>query len=331
MTPKRVGLIGCGGIANRHASILADLERTELVALCDIDPARAESFREKYAPGARTFGDYREMYDAVSLDVVTICLPPFAHRDEVELAAERGIHLLIEKPIALDLETAGRMVEATDRAGVRTQVGFMNRFGEAVERVKGLLESGAAGPPALMVGKYYCNSLHAPWWREKSKSGGQIVEQIIHTYDVVRHFLGEPETVTAVTDNLFHRDVENYTSEDVSATIVRFKNGAVATISGCNAAIPRKWLNSYDLVTRNLTAFFTDSNHATLHHTNVEPVETETVDATRDVMRAEHLDLLDAIDEGRPARTPMIEGLRTLELVLAASRAGETGEPVRLA
>ena len=208
---KQIGIIGCGGIANAHARVLSGLEQVRIAALCDIEPSRAEGFREKYAPEARTFADYRAMYDALPLDLVYVCLPPFAHRDEVDLAAERGIHVFIEKPIALDLETAGRMVETTRRAGVRTQVGFMSRFGEAVERVKGMLDSGEAGPAGLMLGKYYCNSLHAPWWRERAKSGGQIVEQIIHTYDVIRYFLGEPETVYAATGNLFHPGLKRKT------------------------------------------------------------------------------------------------------------------------
>ncbi len=329
MAALRVGLIGCGGIANRHAGILAGLERTELAALCDIDGARAEGFREKYAPGARTFADYREMYGALPLDAVYICLPPFAHADEVLLAAERGIHAFIEKPIALDLETARTMVESTERAGVKTQVGFMSRFGEAVTRVKGMLASGAAGEPGLMLGKYYCNALHAPWWRDRSRSGGQIVEQIIHTYDVVRYFLGEPETVYASTANLFHREVENYTSEDVSATVIRFKSGAVAAVAGSNGAIPGRWISAYELVARNLTAVFTDANHATFTRTDVLPPESETVEGSTDLMLAETLDFLNAIEHDRPTRTPMLEGYRTLELVLAAARSGETGQVVR--
>lgn len=330
MKTTRAAILGCGGIANSHARILAALDRVDLVALCDIEPSRAEGFREKYAPGAKTFTDYRRMYDDVSLDVVYVCLPPFAHRDEVDLAAERGVHVFIEKPIALDLDTARRMVETTTAAGVKTLVGFMSRFGEAVERVKQMLESGEAGPPGLMLGKYYCNSLHAPWWRERAKSGGQIVEQIIHTYDVVRYFLGDPEIVYAATDNLFHREVENYTSEDVSAAVVRFRSGAVAAVAGSNGAIPGRWISAYELVAGRLTAAFTDANHATLTRTDVQPPTSETIEGSRDVMKAETLDLLDAIATNRPTRTPMIEGYKTLELVLAASRAGETGEVVRL-
>jgi predicted dehydrogenase len=213
---------------------------------------------------------------------------------------------------------------------VKTQVGFMSRFGEAVERVKTLLDDGRAGAPGLMLGKYFCNALHAPWWREKEKSGGQIIEQIIHTYDVVRYLLGEPESVYARTANRFHQDVERYTSEDISATVISFKNGAIATVAGSNGAIPGRWISSYELVAKNLTASFADANRATLTHTDVHPPKVEEIHGSRDISEAETMDLLDAIEQNRPTRTPMIEGARTLELVLAASRAGETGEIVRL-
>jgi predicted dehydrogenase len=328
----RAGLIGCGGIANHHARILAGLENVELVAFCDIEAERARQFAEKYSEGsAATFTAYAEMFDRSPMDVVFICLPPFAHRDEVEQAAARGIHILIEKPIALDLATADRMVAATNSAGVKTQVGFMSRFGAAVERVKGMLESGTAGPPGLLVGKYYCNSLHAPWWREKEKSGGQIVEQIIHTYDVARYLLGEPVSVFAQTANRFHQDVPDYTSEDVSATVIRFASGAVATVAGTNGAIPGRWQSSYELVTGNLTVTFADPNHATLVRTDVTPLKEETIESSRNMSLEQTRDLLDAIEQDRPTRTPMIEGRNTLALVLAATRSGETGEIVKLA
>ena len=100
----RVGMIGCGGIANRHATILEKLDRTELVAFCDIAVERARDFAQKYADGKPpTFSDYHEMIEKVALDVVYICLPPFAHADEVEVAAAKGVHVFIEKPIALTM------------------------------------------------------------------------------------------------------------------------------------------------------------------------------------------------------------------------------------
>ena len=84
----RVGMIGCGGIANRHATILQRLERTELAGFCDIAEERAVEFNEKYAEGrGKVYSDYHVMLRRVPLDVVYICLPPFAHSDEVKAAA----------------------------------------------------------------------------------------------------------------------------------------------------------------------------------------------------------------------------------------------------
>lgn len=88
-----------------------------------------------------------------------ICLPPYAHSDEVEVAAQHGDHLLMEKPIALSSEHAWRMVTAVEKAEIKTLVGFMNRFGAAVERLKALLTSGESGPVGLMRARYFCNAL----------------------------------------------------------------------------------------------------------------------------------------------------------------------------
>src|SRR5205085_2813345 len=107
-------------------------------------------------------------------------------------------------------------------------------------------------------------------------------------------------------------------------------NGAIATVAGTNGAIPGKWISSFELVARNITVSFANANQATLTHTNVQPPTSAEIDGKRDISLAETLDLLKAIETGGATRTPMIEGARTLELVLAASRAGETGEVVRL-
>jgi predicted dehydrogenase len=265
------------------------------------------------------------------MDIVYICLPPFAHSDEVELAAKAGVHIFIEKPIALDMKTADRMVKACKENKVKSQVGFMNRHGDAVQTVKRMIESGEAGQPGLLVAWYMCNSLHAPWWRDKSKSGGQIVEQIIHTYDIARFLLGEPVSVFCHLDNLFHKDVPNYTSEDVSATSIRFSSGAVATIAGTNGAIPGKWINQWKLVTQNFTVDFTDANNATLVQTNLPHLRTLTINSDKDLFLAETLDLLKAIETDGETVCPMEEGAKTLKLVLAVRESGETGRVISLA
>ena len=93
-----VGFIGSGGIARSHTKALAQLGDVDFVAFCDIVEERARSYCKEY--GGRSYADFREMFDAEEMDAVYICLPPFAHGNEVELAAERGIHVFIQKPIA---------------------------------------------------------------------------------------------------------------------------------------------------------------------------------------------------------------------------------------
>jgi predicted dehydrogenase len=328
----KVAILGCGGIGNTHAKVLTRLaDRVKITSLCDVVEEKAGAYNERYAQNkASVFTDFREMFERTDVDLVYICLPPFAHTDEVQIAAERGIHVFVEKPIALSMGLANKMVGAVDRYGVKSQVGFMYRFGEAVEQVKKMLESGEAGPPGLMTGHYLCNSLHAPWWREREKSGGQIVEQIIHTFDTIRYFLGEVKTVFSRMDNVFHRDVERYTVEDVSATVITFSNGAVASVTGTNGGIPGKWLSSYELVAKNITVQFADANQAKLFRTDRSPAEEEQIEGGTDIMMAETLDLLKAIEEDGSTRTPIIEGARTLELVLAANESAETGKIVEL-
>jgi len=325
----RVGILGCGGIANAHARAILKTGRMDFVAFCDIEEARAKEFNERYAQGnAKVFTDHRKMFELAEMDIVYICLPPFAHSDEVEVAAKAGVHIFIEKPIALDMETADRMVRACRENKVKSQVGFMNRHGEAVQTVKRMIESGEAGQPGLLIAWYMCNSLHAPWWRDKSKSGGQIVEQIIHTYDIARFLLGEPVSVFCHLDNLFHRDVPNYTSEDVSAASVRFKSGAVATIAGTNGAIPGKWINQWKLVTQNFTVEFENANNATLVQTNLPHARILTVNSDKDLYLAETLDLLNAIETDGETLCPIEEGAKTLKFVLAVRESGETGKVV---
>jgi predicted dehydrogenase len=327
--PLRTAIVGCGGIAQRHAQNLAALgERFRLVAFADSELGRAQAFADRHAAGAAVYEDSAALLGNEELDALFICLPPFAHRDEVLRAAERGIHVFIEKPIALDSHRAWQMVQAAEAAGIVTQVGFMYRFGTAIGRLKQLMAEGQAGAAGLMSTRYFCNHLHAPWWRERDKSGGQLVEQVIHMVDLMRYLMGEADTVYSVQRNLYHQDVPNYTVEDVSGTVISFANGGIGVIYASNNAIPGKWINDYKVVAARLTAEFADANHATFHYTAETSLRSEEIASDADVYVAEVLDFADAIAEGRPALTPLREGARTLDLALAARASAESGSVV---
>jgi predicted dehydrogenase len=330
--PLRTAILGCGGFAHRHARTLQILENDfEMVAFCNRTIEKAAAFSEKYTNGqAPVFADHHQMFDQVPLDIVVISLPPYAHSDEVEIAANLGVNVFIEKPIALTSELGWRMVNAAEKAGIVTQVGFMFRFGEAIEHLKGMIDSGEAGPVGLMSARYFCNSLHAPWWRKRDLSGGQLVEQVIHMVDLMRFLMGDAITVYSRQQNIFHQDIDDYTVEDVSATIFGFPRGGVGVIYATNGAIPNLWINDYRVVSRNLTVEFTDANHATFHYTAEPGRQPEVIASDRDFFLSEMQDFLTAIRTGQKTRIPLREGAKSLDLALAATRSAQIGREVQL-
>jgi predicted dehydrogenase len=332
MAPLRTAILGCGGFARRHAQLFTTLPgQFDLVAFCDVNIERAQAFAHDFGQGqAAVFGDHHALFEQIPLDLVAICLPPFGHSDEVECAADRGIHVFIEKPIALSSEHAWRMVAAAEAAGVVTQVGFMYRFGAAVQHLRTLIASGEAGPVGLMSARYFCNSLHADWWRQRDKSGGQLVEQVIHMVDLMRYLLGDAVTVYSRQQNVFHTGMPDYTVEDVSGTVVGFAGGGIGVLYATNGAIPGKWTNDYRVVARNVTVEFADANHAEFTYTGDPDLRTEVIAGEEDYYRSEMLDLYAAITAGRPAATPIREGAKSLDLALAATRSAETGAVVAL-
>jgi predicted dehydrogenase len=262
-------------------------------------------------------------------DLLIVALPPFAHRGEVEAACRAGVHVLVEKPIALDLEQAAGMVEAAAAARVVAACGFMYRFGAAVGRWDELARAGETGRAGHFSGSLHSNALHAPWWRERQKSGGQLVEQLIHIVDLARHTLGTPQTVYARAANLFHRDVPGYSAEDVSAVILGYEDGRIGVLHASNAAAPGRWAKRWQIVARRMTGVFEDWNHAELIRTEGEATSRR-VAGTRDVFVAQLEDVARAVAEGRRPRVPLEEGAASLRVALAARRSAEERREVAL-
>jgi len=331
MKPLRTAILGCGRFARKHVVHLAALEEISLVGFCDALFESADNYNQEFTQGkGRVFTDYEQLFTDLELDLAYICLPPFAHGNEVELACRNGVNLLIEKPIALNMDLALSMAKQVRESGIKCQVGFMYRFGKAALSLKNYLQQRPPSERGFMTARYACNSLHSWWWRDKSKSGGQLVEQVIHIIDLTRFFLGEPIKVYSMQDNLFHRSDGEYTSEDTSATVIRFDSGGMATVSATNGAIPNRWDYDWRFFSGDLTADFSDANHAIFHHTKEKEHLATTVAAEDDLYLAETLDLLAAIREDRDPSVPIEEGVLSLKLALAAAQAAEQDAPVSL-
>ena len=296
----------------------------EIVALCSQPKEEAARLgNDLELSSCRVFEDFDEMMTSVSFDLLYICVPPYVLTDQPARAASKGIHVFMEKPIGLDLEVAARMVAELEKSGVVTQVGYHFRFGSAVKRVHELMASGQAGRPCLFQALYSCNSLHTSWWRDVTKSGGQIMEQIIHYYDLALHLFGDVKVASAAMANVCHRNVPGYTVEDNSACMLVFENSATGVIAASNCGEPGKWGGPVTLICENIVATIETPTHGLILHKTPAGVVEERIDGSDNPYLEEDRAFLQAVRAGTPSPVPAREGLKTLQLTFAAVRSAE--------
>jgi myo-inositol 2-dehydrogenase/D-chiro-inositol 1-dehydrogenase len=219
----RMGFIGTGGIAQGHMDRLSRIEGVELVSFCDVNLDRARAAAEKF--GGRAYSDFAKMLEGEDLTAVFIGTPPFAH-GEIELACcERGLHMLIEKPVAIDCDMARPILKKVKETGVITLVAYKYRWDDHVIKAKEMLAGRTIG---LVFGNFWGGLPGAPWWRVQEQSGGQMVEQTTHIVDMARYLAGEIMQVQAFqTRQVMHKKVENCNIADAATANLVFANGAV--------------------------------------------------------------------------------------------------------
>jgi predicted dehydrogenase/glycosyltransferase involved in cell wall biosynthesis len=222
----RIGFIGAGGIANRHFGVLEQFDDVAIVAVADVDMARATEAAARF--GARAFDDASAMLAAVDLDALYICVPPFAHGEPERLAIDHKLPFFVEKPVALDLGTAEDVAASVDRLGLVTAVGYHWRYLDTVDEVKALLSA----TPARLLSGYWLDSTPPPrWWWKKDASGGQMLEQTTHLVDLARYLVGD---VVRVYGQSGHIDRAAFPGLDVATTstaMLTFANGAIANFA----------------------------------------------------------------------------------------------------
>ena len=227
MKPLRVAFVGAGGIATRHIQALNEIGEVEIVAVSSHSFESARILAEKCGPAAKVYDSYPALLAEEELDALYICVPPFAH-GEIELAAvERGLPFFVEKPLSAGAETAETIYRAIQAKGLVTAVGYQWRYLNTVELAQNLV---AAKPARLALG-YWLDVLPPPaWWSVESLSGGQMVEQTTHIFDLARLLVGEIETVYAMGRRFNSAGVE-LDIDRVSIATVEFAGGAVGTFS----------------------------------------------------------------------------------------------------
>lgn len=329
MSQLQVGMLGAGGMGQVHMDHLLRIEDAKVSAVCDVDLSRAINLADR--ADAKAYQDFDEMLEKESLDILYILLPPFAQNGQFEKAAEKGIHIFIEKPIAITGGRGKSMVDAARKAGIKTQTGFHMRYGSAVNKLCRMIKEGTAGRPVLFNGRYQCNALHAPWWRDVNLCGGQIFEQAIHVYDMCRYLYGHPKAVAAFMGNICHSAVPGYTVEDVSASVSTFTTGAQAAITANNCAVPDKWDALFDAVFENVSVFFKSPDEAEFHYVSGGKETVEYYNNPIDHKFAEDEDFIRTVKENLPCFCSIEEGLRSLLYVEAALNSAKLdGEKLRI-
>lgn len=321
--PLRVGIVGCGGIAVRHANAIAALaDRLVLAAACSRSTETSQAFVKEH--GGNAFTNLDAMIDA-GIDLAIVTIPPFARRGEVEQLASRGVHLLVEKPISLDLATGDAMARAVASSGVQAAIGFMYRHGSAVKAWR----AADTGPVGMMTAEYQCNHLHAQWWREQAKSGGQIVEQAIHLIDLMVFSMGIPDTVYARRGRIFHSE-PGYDVEDVSGMVFGWSDGRLAVISANNIAVHGVWHKQWAMFGRDLTGRFADWDDAVFTPSDGSG-RARRISGGTDPFVAQLIDLASAITTGSPLIASLVGGIETQRVAVAALLSADEGREVRVA
>jgi predicted dehydrogenase len=229
----KIGMIGVGGIAGNYRGSLKRLGQP-VAAVCDVDGERARHVAAE--EGATSYTDHRELLAKEKPDAVFIAIPPFAHTTQVSDAAQAGCALFVAKPIALNVATARPIAAAVAQSGVINQVGYMARYAEITDRARGLIGNREIG---MLLGRFMCRmGASHPWWGQRAKCGGQMLEQTTHVFDAARLFGGEVTHVQAWGRPAMASDSGKPVAdfEDCTTCNLHFASGATGNISSTYSA-----------------------------------------------------------------------------------------------
>jgi predicted dehydrogenase len=218
----KVAVLGCGGMGRLHASMYARIDGVQVTAVCDEDADCAQTLAD--LAGAQCFQSFERMLAEADFEAVSITLPSYLHKPYTLQAARAGKHVICEKPIALNLEDADEMIRCCEENGVRLFVGHVVRFFPEYVHMKQDVDQGKIGRPgvahAKRGGPHPGNA--RPWFKAFDKSGGVIIDLMIHDLDYLRWTFGEVSSLYAMQ----HSDA----NIDYALVTLQFENGAIANV-----------------------------------------------------------------------------------------------------
>lgn len=342
----KYALIGCGRISTNHMKAAVNNE-LNIVGVCDILSERMEEILEKHGlekdETIHRYTDYKELLEKEQPTFVSIATESGNHAEIALYCIEKGVHVIIEKPMAMSINDANKIINLAEEKNVKVSACHQNRFNVAVQELRRAVEAGR-------FGKISHGSIHVRWNRNKgyydqatwrgtwAQDGGALMNQCIHGIDLLRWMMGdEVEEVYGATRQQFHDYLE---AEDVGMAVVKFKNGAIGTIEGTTNVYPKNLEETLYIFGENGTVKIggTSTNNIDVwdfvDETDEDAKNKGLAEATSNVYGNGHTslfaDVIDAIENDRKPYVDAAAGRNALEMILAIYKSQKTGLPVKL-
>lgn len=343
----KYALIGCGRIATNHIKAALN-NRLEIAAVCDVKPEAMEALLAKHGleteSSVARYTDYKKMLDEnPEIELVAIATESGNHAEIALYCIDLGKNIIVEKPMAMSMKDADAIIRKSEEKNVKVCVSHQNRFNVAVQELRKAIESGR-------FGRLSHGSINVRWNRDKNyydqaawrgtwgQDGGCLMNQCIHGIDLLRWMMGdEPVEVYGATRQQFHEYLE---AEDVGVAVVKFANGAVATIEGTTNVYPQNLEESLYVFGEKGTVKIggTSTNNIDVWQFADEKEDDEKnrglEEGTSNVYGNGHTalyaDMVNAIRDNRKPYVDAYAGRGALELVLAIYKSQKTGLPVKL-
>ncbi len=342
----RYALIGCGRIAKNHINAAIN-NNLEIVAVCDIVCSKMDDLLEKSnisdGKNIKKYKNYKEMIENENLDLVSIATESGSHSEIALFCIDNNVNVIIEKPMAMSIDDANEIIKRSQQKNVKVSACHQNRFNIAIQKLRKAINDGR-------FGKLSHGSIHVRWnrnidyykqasWRGTwQEDGGALMNQCIHGIDLLRWMFGsEISEVYGQTRQQFHDYLE---AEDIGMAVVKFKNGAIATIEGTTNVFPKNLEETLYVFgetgtvkiggtsTNNIEVWnFKDENDEDAQLQNLK-------EATSNVYGNGHTrlfeDVIDSIENDRPPYVDAHAGKDALELVLAIYKSQKESKAVKL-
>lgn len=342
----KYALIGCGRIATNHIKAAVN-NNLEIVAVCDILPEKMEALLAKHDlqndTSIKRYTDYKQMLAENDITLVSIATESGIHAEIALYCIDHGVNTIIEKPMAMSMDDAEEIIRRSEKMGVKVSACHQNRFNIAIQKMRQAVENGRFG--RLSHGSIHVRwnrnedyYTQAPWRGTWAQDGGCLMNQCIHGIDLLRWMMGdEVDEIYGVTKQQFHDYLE---CEDIGMAVIKFKNGAVATVEGTTNVYPMNLEETLYLFgekgtvkiggksTNNIDVWdFSDETEKDLENKGLKEVTSNVYGNGHTSLFA---DVMDAIENDRKPYIDAVAGRNALEMILAIYQSAATGKPVKL-